>query len=556
VHETFQHGGRVGRDLSEVDWEATPLGPIDAWPRSLRAALRIVLGSQFAMWMAWGPELTFFCNDAYRRDTLGNKYPWALGRPAPVVWAEVWSDVEDRVQQVLDRGVATWDEKLQLFLERGGYREETYHTFSYSPVVDDDGAINGMLCVVIEETREVLARRRLDLLRDLGERLLAPRTETELLEVLDATLGDDRPDLPFHLLYRYDAGGGAVLAGQSGFKDDVPAVEWPAPAAPEAPPTVVPDLGALLPEVPCGPWADPPTRAAVVPVAGPGGTPYGFLVVGLNPFRELDEDYAGFLALVAARVGTAVAVVRASAELVAREHEIADELQSSLLPANTFDLTHLDVATYYAPGVQGTQVGGDWYDVIELEDGRTALVVGDVMGRGVRAASVMGQLRTAVRAYARLDLAPDLLMTSLDGLVRDLFPEQVVTCLYAVFDPADCTLAFVSAGHLPLLVSGADGRCTRVDVEPQPPLGVATPFEEVHSLQLQPGDGVLLYTDGLVEHRGAELEEGVERLRVLAGTVEGSLEERPARLVDALLPDGPADDVAVLLARVRTERLA
>jgi hypothetical protein len=552
VHETFRRGGQVGRDLMAVDWTATPLGPPDTWPRSLRAALRIVLGSRFPMWMAWGPELTFFCNDAYRRDTLGGKYPWALGRPAPVVWSEVWSDVEDRVDRVLHQGEATWDEKLQLFLQRDGYREETFHTFSYSPVVDDNGAIAGLLCVVSEETREVLRQRRMGVLRELGDRIHSPRAESELLEIVSSSLDDGWPDVPFHLLYLWAEDGLPRLVGQGGFKDELPEVSWPDPTL-SAELTVVPEVAALFDEVPVGPWQVPATQAAVVPVAGPLRESYGFLVAGLNPFRRPDEEYADFVTALGARIGTAIAGVRAAAELAAREHEIADELQSSLLPEITIDRADLDVTTYYRAGVQGTQVGGDWYDVIGLDGGRTALVVGDVMGRGVRAASVMGQLRTAIRAYARLGLPPDQLLASLDGLVRDLFPEQVVTCLYAVFDPADCSLSFVSAGHLPLLVVSSDG-CERIDVESHPPLGVGVPFHRVHRVGLRPGNGVLLYTDGLVERRGSDLETGIESLRRLLATAEGPLDGIPAWLARTLLPLGPADDVAVLLARVGGNR--
>src|SRR5919107_1769130 len=127
--------------IAEHDWAATPLGPIDSWPQSLRTAVRIVESSRFAMWMAWGPELTFFYNDAYAHDTLASKHPWALGQRADAVWAE------------------TWDVGLQLFLERSGYREETYHTFSYSPLGDEQGHTAGMLCVVAEETERVIGER-------------------------------------------------------------------------------------------------------------------------------------------------------------------------------------------------------------------------------------------------------------------------------------------------------------------------------------------------------------------------------------------------------------
>ena len=122
----------VGRDLSRVDWAATPLGASSEWPQSLRTAVSIMLSSRFSMWMAWGPDLTFFCNDAYRRDTLGRKYPWALGRPAREVWAEIWDDIGPRIDRVLATAEATWDEALLLFLERSGYPEESYHTFSLS----------------------------------------------------------------------------------------------------------------------------------------------------------------------------------------------------------------------------------------------------------------------------------------------------------------------------------------------------------------------------------------------------------------------------------------
>src|SRR6202167_1996972 len=133
----FRADQEIGRDLAAVDWASTPLGPVDGWPQSLRTAVYILLSSQFAMWMGVGPELTFFCNAAYRRDTLGGKYPWALGRPASEVWAEIWDDIGPRIERVLSTGAATWDEALMLILERSGYPEETYHTFSYSPLREE-----------------------------------------------------------------------------------------------------------------------------------------------------------------------------------------------------------------------------------------------------------------------------------------------------------------------------------------------------------------------------------------------------------------------------------
>src|SRR4051812_44764607 len=170
----------IGRDLAAVDWSATPLGPTESWPTSLRNVVRLQLASRFAMWMAWGPDLTFLCNEAYRRSTLGAKYPWALGRPAREVWSEIWPDIRPRIEAVITTGAATWDESLLLFLERSGYQEETYHTFSYSPITDDAGKIAGMLCVVSEETARVISERRMSIVRELGIALASAGTVDEV----------------------------------------------------------------------------------------------------------------------------------------------------------------------------------------------------------------------------------------------------------------------------------------------------------------------------------------------------------------------------------------
>src|SRR6478735_32656 len=196
-------GGPVGQDLLAVDWAATPLGPPEQWPRSLASIVQVLLTSRFSMWMAWGPELTFFYNDAYRDDTLAAKHPWALGRPTHEVWAEIWPDIGPRIERVMETGDATWDQALQLFLERSGYPEETYHTFSYSPLADDDGTIAGMLCVVKEDTEEVIATRRMSTLRDLGTRGGELTEADAILSVCDV-LAANPQSLPFTLVYQVD----------------------------------------------------------------------------------------------------------------------------------------------------------------------------------------------------------------------------------------------------------------------------------------------------------------------------------------------------------------
>ncbi|WP_426503783.1 SpoIIE family protein phosphatase [Dactylosporangium sp. McL0621] len=1080
----------VSRDLAAVDWAATPLGPPESWPHSLRSAVRIMLDSRFAMWMAWGPDLTFLCNDAYRRDTLGKKYPWALGRPAHEVWAEAWHEAGPRIRTVLETGKATWDEGLRLFLGRSGFTEETYHTFSYSPLADDDGTVAGMLCVVTETTERVVAERRLATLRDLGAGLDAATGEPQLLAAVERALATRSDDLPFTLVYLYKDGVPG-LAAATGVPAGHPCTDpgvWP--GADGAPLTA-----GGLDGLPSGAWDEPPTEARIVALPRPGGgRPYGFLVAGLNRYRPFDAAYAGFVDLVAgqiaARLSTArafasqrrraeslaeldraktafftnvshefrtpltlligpaedaladqaeplppgqrgrievvrrnaerllklvntlldfsqlesgrlephrealdlarltaelaalfapaagraglrldvdcpplprpvhadrdmwtkivlnllsnalkftftgtitvrlatagdehveltvtdtgvgvdpgdqarlferfhrvqgararthegsgiglalvaeltalhggvasvhsaagagstftvripvgsgpatpahdspvpqvhgyvaeverwvgapatapparpdpdaprilvvddnadmrdyirrvlgadyqvleaadgvqalrllraeppdlvltdlmmpnldgfglIAAVRADGpghlpvivlsaragdeatvegldagaddylvkpfsprelrarvranlefervrrtrdelqrsrvlldqaqrlaavgsweldldsgdihgsdeflrqfavtpeqlldehgrqlinrrvhpddrvrvdeaidaavdgapldyesrvemadgtvrifrtrgelerdatgrpvrlrgsnqditeqrraeqalaaaaaaqEAAAREHSIADQLQRSLLPPVTLAPEHLELAAYYRPGVAGTQVGGDWYDVIELGADRTALVMGDVMGRGVPAAAVMGQLRAAVRAYARLDLPPADVLEYLDGLVRDLSEDQIVTCVYAVYDPGERSLTYANAGHLPplLLLPGA---APRPLTSSGPPLGTGPLTLAEERVELPVGALLTLYTDGLVEHRDRDLDAGIFALAALVGDLQGPLADAPDRLVSRLLPDGPDDDITLLMTRI------
>lgn len=1128
ARDVFARGGPVGAALADVEWSGTALGEPASWPRSLTLAVSTILRSRFSMWMAWGPDLTFFCNDAYRRDTLGAKYPWALGRPAREVWAEIWPDIRPRIDRVLATGEATWDEALLLFVERSGYREESYHTFSYSPLIDDDGAVTGMLCVVTEDTERVIGARRMATLRDLGVGRGADTSAEEVLASSAAALGTNPRDLPFSLLYTFDDDGRtAGLRATSGLDGRHPmapdAIDCSSPNAPwgasevRAGSTVlVDDLGAAGVAAPSGAWDEPPLQALVVPLAGQGqSAPAGFLVAGVNRYRLLDDGYRGFLGLVAgqvaarlaaaqayeaersraeqlaeldraktafftnvshefrtpltlllgpaedaladrgealgpaqrerlevvqrnalrllklvntlldfsrlesgrldarfaptdlsrvtaelasafasatdrvgltltvdcpplaepvwvdqdlwgklvlnllsnalkftfeggitvslrpdgdhvvlavedtgvgisaeeqgrlferfyraaaprarthegsgiglalvaevaalhggavavtstpgqgsefevriplgrahlpsdqvmlvapaegqrptrapaagflaettrwlgaeeprpaprspdagddrprvlviddnadmreylerllssdytvmtagdgvagiaaarkhlpdlvlsdvmmpgldgfgvlatlrrepltqhipvvllsarageestvegleagaddylikpftarellarvganleldrsrrtrehlernqalldqtqrlARIGSweldlatrrvtastemrrqlrilsdeevgaqnveraldagvvpdhaavlraaiartastgepmevelrvdagdgrewvyrvlgelvrdsggapllirgscqdvtdqraaerAVAAAAAAREAAAREHRIADELQRSLVPAPAFSPDNLTIATYYRPGVEGTQVGGDWYDVIELGAGRTALVLGDVMGRGVQAAAVMGQLRAAIRAYARLDLPPADVLELLDAAVRSLGEDQIVTAVYAVYDPGEGTLSYANAGHIPPILCLPGAVPCRLDGGAGPPLGVGPLTVAAGQIDLPPGSMLALYTDGLVERRGSDIDSGIDRLLALLAPPPADIADLPARMVEELLPEGPDDDVAVLLASVASAPL-
>src|SRR4051812_32530168 len=336
VPSVFAAGGAVGRDLAAVDWTSTPLGPPEQWPQSLISVVRIMLASRFSMWMAWGPELTFFCNDAYRRDTLGRKYPWALGRPAGEVWAEIWPEIGPRIERVMATGDATWDAALMLFLERSGYREETYHTFSYSPLTDDDGGVAGMFCVVSEDTERVISARHLATVRDVSAHVTALRSETEVVDAAARQLSEDRWSVPFGLIYLLaDDSTSAVLGASAGVPAGHPAappvIELGDPDAPwrvgellQGRTVVVDDLAERFGDLPTGAWPEPPVRALAVPFRRQDEVrPHGFLVVALNRYRPLDADYRGFVELLADQIGTALSGARAYQE----ERERAERLQ-------------------------------------------------------------------------------------------------------------------------------------------------------------------------------------------------------------------------------------
>ena len=276
------------------------------------------------MWMAWGPELTFLCNDAYR-PTLGLKDPWALGSPAARVWAEIWPDIGPRIETVLTTGNATYDEALMLFLERSGFREETYHTFSYSPLLDDGGQISGMLCVVTEETERIIGERRVKTLRDVASALAGTNDEDEVLQAIGEELSRNLKDLPFTLTYFFNDEGDARLAACSGIDRGHPLAPdriegeglspWPAREMFRRPTArLIEDLVEQnqVAALPSGDWDTPPKQAAVVPIREQGQErPAGFMVAGISPYRHYSAAYSGFVDLLAGQMAAALGNARA-----------------------------------------------------------------------------------------------------------------------------------------------------------------------------------------------------------------------------------------------------
>ncbi|SHF75294.1 PAS domain S-box-containing protein [Kaistia soli DSM 19436] len=287
------------------DWSNTPLGPPENWPEGLKVPLRMMLTSRFEMWLGWGPDLCFFYNDAYV-PTLGVKHPKALGRPMAEVWREVYDAVEDRIVSVMQAGVATWDKALLLLLERSGYPEETYHTFSYSPLFGDSGAVEGLMCVVTEETERIISERRIEALHHLSSALLSCQTRESVLSVAERALARSDRDFPFVVMQALNDG----VALSSGTDGSLGAVRWPVgDLAPGCEWLQVP-LEGLVEAVPTGPWDVPPREALIVPVSIAGRpSPVAALILGQNPYRHVDAGTIAFAQLLAGQVAGALATI-------------------------------------------------------------------------------------------------------------------------------------------------------------------------------------------------------------------------------------------------------
>ena len=324
MNDWLAGGGEMGERMRRLDWSATSLGPLSAWPQSLRTAVSIMLGCQYPLLIWWGPRLTHFYNDAYI-PVLGRRHPEALGRPAPEVWSEAWPLVGPQADAVLSEGRSHWNEELLIVMTRNGAPEEVFMTFSYGPIRDDAGRVGGVFCACTEETPRVLGRRRLATLRSLADRSSRARTPEEACTTTAAELALGPSDVPFALLYLLDADGRtARLAGETGLPSggaaNPPAIEmahadapWPlAEVAAAGTPRDSTGLVERFGPLPGGPWPEPTRQAVTLPLAGSGQAQLaGFLVVGVSPRLPLDDGYRSFLELVAGQAAAAIANARA-----------------------------------------------------------------------------------------------------------------------------------------------------------------------------------------------------------------------------------------------------
>jgi PAS domain S-box-containing protein len=321
VDSVFSGGGEMAALMRTLDWSQTAVGPVSRWPQSLKTAVRIVLASRFAMFVWWGREFVNLYNDSYRT-LLGAKHPAALGKPAREVWAEIWDQIGPRADAVFLRGESTYDEALLLLPERHGYPEETYFTFSYSPLPDDEGNVGGLLCAVTEETQRVIGERRLKLLRETAAAMAESRTPSQVWESAARCLSNGLRALPFTLIYVLDADGKTLTkATETGFTtahaaapvsvsvDDPDEAVWPFRSVIKTGQAIlVENLSSRFTSLPKGQWNDEPRCAILLPIAQQGQPRLsGVFVAGLNPYRRFDDEYRGFVSLLSNQIGNALA---------------------------------------------------------------------------------------------------------------------------------------------------------------------------------------------------------------------------------------------------------
>ncbi|WP_328346736.1 SpoIIE family protein phosphatase [Streptomyces violaceus] len=480
-------------------------------------------------------------------------------------------------------------QELGAALHLAGHERESVWSVSLVPVRDSDGRLEGVLLSAHDVTEQHLARQRLVLVNDaslrIGSTLDLPRTAQELADVavprfadfvtvdlLPAIEGGEDPPQgsPHDPVMLRRVASQSVLEGSpeavvphgtvAAYPEGSTAAECLAAGRPfieHLTPAALEDLDRTAPE-----RAERMRRfgfhsVLAVPMRARG------LTLGVATFsrhrrpKRFEQDDL----LLGQEITARAAVCIDNARRYTRERDTSLALQSSLLPQRLPEQAALDVASRYLPASTRAGVGGDWFDVIPLSGARVALVVGDVVGHGIQASATMGRLRTAVRTLADVDLPPDELLTHLDDLVSHLAGgadtmalldgDIGATCLYAVYDPVSrhCTVA--RAGHPEPVLVAPDGTVERLDVPAGLPLGLGgMPFESTE-LELAEGSLLVLYTDGLVDGRGRDTDEGTAALREVLRRPAPDLEATCDALLRTMLVDRPTDDVALLVARTR-----
>lgn len=522
----------MGKTYAAVDWEAGPLGAVSSWSPTLLGVLDLIMNTRFPITLLWGPQFALVYNDAYA-PLIVEKHPHALGQPAEAVFPEAWHLVGPMMEAVRDGQGANWVEDEYVPLYRRGFLEECYFTFSYSPVHNPDGVVEGVMDIATETTEQVISRRRLHLLSRVTEAL----ADVEHLEDIP------RVAVPLLRSALHDFAAVDIRLDGVGGKPTGDLPDWPAHRPREDAECIADHRN---------------SRVAWLRLGSTGSSDRSYLVVALSPLLAPDEQYLEFLRLVAAAIRQALDRVRAwTAERRTAEAQkgIAEAFQRSLLPSTPTSGSP-EVAVRYQPAVELAQVGGDWYDLFELPDGSLAVVVGDVAGHDRQAAAAMAKVRNMTRgvAYAMHPDPPSRVLERLDRAMYRTARDIVATAVLAqvAADKAGLlTMTWANAGHLPPVLIEPDGSTRLLEMPADLLLGLDEGARRVdHEIELKPGSTVVLYTDGLIERRGVPISAGLDWLTELLQDQQNSDVEE---LCDYVLRSAGAgtlqDDVALLALR-------
>jgi serine phosphatase RsbU (regulator of sigma subunit)/anti-sigma regulatory factor (Ser/Thr protein kinase) len=555
------------------DWSATPLGPREQWPTQLSHAWELALECKLPMALLCGDDFTMLYNTAFA-DLLGSKHPRAFGQPASKVVAEVWDhpQVGSRFDAVLNQGESFLEEATELSLARGldGSADRTadrtdvgYYLRSGSPVLDDDGSVVAVLHVVIETTAAI---GRAQAIARLATLLAVAVTVDDVCKVvlrqsmlaLDAIMAT--VCLPSPGPGKWRMARRHRIEELSPDEERLPLI-WS---------EVGDDLASFVAQVLAEGRPHLSGNGELVGLPLRAGSAQAVLVVSREA-APIPADVGTMVDALSDLVGEALS----RAAVYDAERTTAELLQRTLLPPNLPQSDAVSVAARYEPVALGAVAGGDFYDSFFLRDGRLAVLIGDVVGRGVMAATVMGQVRAAARGAALTSSEASAVMAALDRVVWDLdalWPasmplgstrarpglafggELFVTMLYGIVDADTGEVWLASAGHpLPVLLYGLEartqgaGRARFVDMQVGPPLGIEGE-RPVHRLRLGIGDMLVAFTDGLIERRGEALDRGEQRLlEAMEALPPGSPRTVAQRVMDSMMVgEGQEDDCAVL----------
>ncbi len=489
------------------------------------------------MMIVWGDEYTQLYNDAFRPILGTGKHPGAMGRSAQQedrAAAEIWDEIGPLFASVY-AGEAVWNADQRLLINRNGYDEETFFTYSYSPLYGDADVVNGLLVVATETTAQVIDRRRLRSIGNLAGALVGATSIESVAEVTIDALRDSVPATAVEIDVVL-ADSVIRIASLASHRDEATDHALIRDAANSRVPIVLDkDWVSGQPASRVAFAIDHPTLRMVV-------------VVATNAHRPLDADYEQFIELVRGTVSASM-IRQHCSELdeLGDLRRISDTLQHAMLELAS-DLP--TVAARYLPKASNLTVGGDWYDVLDLGGGRRGLIVGDCVGHGLEAATAMGALRNVSRALLADDHGPGEVIASLDRFATTIPAAECATVVCAVVDLPKQTITYSNAGHPPPLLVH-DDQAIWLDQARATPLAVDAPTRPEAQLDVHPDDLLVLYTDGLIERRNENLEVGLRRLADVAVAVRDEpVQDVADRLIATLVGTTATDDVALVVKRI------